>query len=1305
MSCGLMGFLSQTVRSGLRYSRFALSLAAIGLFVMSMLWPVAQPVRAATGINKTLNFQGRLLNAAGAVVADGTYNMEFKIYQGGDGVLGGGDETLKWTEDWVYGSGSPDHRVTVRNGYFSLALGSITAFGTSVDWNQDTLWLSTNVGNTSQVATFAGASGDGEMTPFRRLSSAVYALNAGQLGGLAASDFAQLAVNQTFSGANTFQPAANVTGVTIKQNSQGSPTADIFGVQTQNSTAVIQATGPAVNEAALLLQSVGATRDLTLSSGSGTIMLGSSVTKIQRNAAALSIDLNTAVTSTLTVTNSDVSNVANLSVEGGVTAGTSLTIGQSTTLTGTIVFNNSANINTITLTSAAAGSNQVITLPNATGTVCLTSGNCAGVGGTGDILQGGNSFGAAVTLGTNDNFGLNLEVNNIAVATFSNTGAVNFSNSTNSTQALNIKNSSAGNVFTVDTTNSRVGINLGGANTPTLKSGTAGLELQGALRFSGTGGVIDDFAAATGNVGARINVPFFAYSAFDQAIAIGVSAVSDDRARGISVFDARLVAHQPSIGVHSPDEASMIGFTWNGLNTIATVQTTNNTSSTRGIILQSGNVSSAGSSGDVQVNTGTISGSIGYTTGNIYVVTGSGAGTDSSTGNIIIDPGSKTGAGTAGTVTIGGINASSVSIGRTGAPLTLQGSTVSVGTIGTATGQLYVSGKVPTAAAGSVATGMAPYSVAVEGSYAYAVNNTSNTLQVFNISNPASPVSVGSVVTGSGPRNVAVAGRYAYVVNNTANTLQIFDISNPASPVSVGSVSTGSGPREVAVSGRYAYVVNATANTLQVFDVSNPASPVSVGSLATDITPSGVAIAGRYAYVVHDSGSASLWTIDVSNPASPTMADNLFTVGGLTPYRVTVSGKYAYITSSNGYLYIANISDPANAVYVSLTSLGFVANDIVVAGRYAYVAVDNTLAVVDISNPASPSNIGTVATGAGPRELAVAGRYAYIVNSSANTLQTFDIGGTYTQSLEAGAIKVTSLSADNDISVGGNISSAGGLNIGGASLLNGSLAVNGPATFKNAANSTTAFLVQNASGHEVLGVDTAGSQVLLGKSSNVTGKLLVYNSTNGNTITIQSGTTTASYTLTLPTAAAATGECLKAGTVSGSSVPLTWGSCGGGGGGSTRQIYLVPEYPGAILTADGSNNTGTVTSDFDSVNVHNYYSWVSSQGTLNDYDIVARTAIPSEYVSGFGTFKIWAYGTSNSTANNDILVTIKDASGTACANAVSVLPGTATIWTQQTVALSGCTFAANNLITITIRMASQSNNAVRVGEISYQYTN
>lgn len=67
-------------------------------------------------------------------------------------------------------------------------------------------------------------------------------------------------------------------------------------------------------------------------------------------------------------------------------------------------------------------SNRNIILPNADGTVCLSSGNCSGAGGYGDVLNGGNNFNSTMTLGTNDNFGFNLKTNNVNRITISNTG-------------------------------------------------------------------------------------------------------------------------------------------------------------------------------------------------------------------------------------------------------------------------------------------------------------------------------------------------------------------------------------------------------------------------------------------------------------------------------------------------------------------------------------------------------------------------------------------------------------------------------------------------------------------------------------------------------------------------------------------------------------------------------------------------------------------------------------------------------------------------------------------------------------------
>src|SRR5690348_1348380 len=156
------GVLSGT-RKLFTYVLFLGVLAGCGFFV-------AQPAHAAQGVNGQMNFQGRLLNAQGAVVPDGYYNIQFKIYQDGDGKslndsTGTPAGTLKWTESYLNVN---SQGVEVKNGYMSVQLGSITPFGSSVDWNQDTLWLSMNIAGTDTVcATFATCTPDGEMLPMK----------------------------------------------------------------------------------------------------------------------------------------------------------------------------------------------------------------------------------------------------------------------------------------------------------------------------------------------------------------------------------------------------------------------------------------------------------------------------------------------------------------------------------------------------------------------------------------------------------------------------------------------------------------------------------------------------------------------------------------------------------------------------------------------------------------------------------------------------------------------------------------------------------------------------------------------------------------------------------------------------------------------------------------------------------------------------------------------------------------------------------------------------------------------------------
>src|ERR1035437_3525464 len=125
------------------------------------------PAMAANGINRTINFQGRLVrNDAGNVglnVANNTYSVIFTFYN--NGTVGQG--TALWTETQT---------VTTTDGIFRVALGSVTPIPANFNFNWDGLYLGVKVG------------ADAEMTPRITMAAVPFAFNAQQVAGLTIQD-------------------------------------------------------------------------------------------------------------------------------------------------------------------------------------------------------------------------------------------------------------------------------------------------------------------------------------------------------------------------------------------------------------------------------------------------------------------------------------------------------------------------------------------------------------------------------------------------------------------------------------------------------------------------------------------------------------------------------------------------------------------------------------------------------------------------------------------------------------------------------------------------------------------------------------------------------------------------------------------------------------------------------------------------------------------------------------------------------------------------------------------------------------
>ncbi len=118
--------------------------------------------QAATGINKEINFQGKVVNTDGTNVANANYNFVFSIYS--QQAPGG---SVIWTEN---------KSLTVTDGIFQTNLGDVTSLPASVDFNTDNIYLGINFNS------------NGEMVPRVKFTAAPYAMNAAKVGGLTVTD-------------------------------------------------------------------------------------------------------------------------------------------------------------------------------------------------------------------------------------------------------------------------------------------------------------------------------------------------------------------------------------------------------------------------------------------------------------------------------------------------------------------------------------------------------------------------------------------------------------------------------------------------------------------------------------------------------------------------------------------------------------------------------------------------------------------------------------------------------------------------------------------------------------------------------------------------------------------------------------------------------------------------------------------------------------------------------------------------------------------------------------------------------------
>lgn len=606
---------------------------------------------------------------------------------------------------------------------------------------------------------------------------------------------------------------------------------------------------------------------------------------------------------TNSATDFQVQNASNQQVFAVDTSNGAAILGQSSALNGSLVFNSAATTNTTTIAAATPTAARTITLPDATGTVCLQNSASCGfalTSGSGSYIQNQNSTDQTADLRISGTARANTAVQSPSLDTASaaalTIGGVNASslgighsgisttitgNLIQNTGTFSLTGSSTSSISTASGTltlqsvdaNNNIVIN-GGSNSMTLNTGTSGTITVGSSNTT------------TVNLGAQTNNT--------RTVNVGYSSATN--------------AQTVNIGAPASTGQTSVYAGSNGIllsSTGSTIVKQSGTATAAAFQVQ--NVAGTSTYFDVDALNGRVGIGTNAPSAQLDVI---GQLPTSSVGSAFVS------SSPAYEVETQGKYAYTADYGKLETwDITRPSNPVSLGTVSFTGGISHLK---------------------VSGNYVFAWNTTWSELYIIDVSNPKAPSKLKTITSITNLSDVAVQGRYMYVATTDSNgDILVYDIINPANPVLKSTLSQS--PRSsdyLTAQGNYLYVTenNGLTNYLQVIDISNPVSPVTKGIVTVTANGQPRAV-GRYVYI---AGGTTLQAVNVADPTTPA------SVGTITTHSsgagLDVQGRYAYVAiDATHELQVFNVSNPASMSLVGTVSLGTETRHVAVQGRYAYL--------------------------------------------------------------------------------------------------------------------------------------------------------------------------------------------------------------------------------------------------------------------------------------------------------------------------------------------------------------------------------
>jgi len=306
--------------------------------------------------------------------------------------------------------------------------------------------------------------------------------------------------------------------------------------------------------------------------------------------------------------------------------------------------------------------------------------------------------------------------------------------------------------------------------------------------------------------------------------------------------------------------------------------------------------------------------------------------------------------------------------------------------------------------------------IAVKDSFVY-VACEDDTLRIYNVANPRSPVLVGSC-RDSCDLFMTQAGNYCYLVH--VSGVNIVDVSNPANPHRAGHIGGGE-PLAVYVRDTLCYVT-VYQYGLRVWNISDIGAPQQVGTLpgpdALDIgmaatcdtvvytpvfdvisvaQPSnpkllghvdiqeqleyGIGIVPALNYGLAAAYATGMVAVDIRSPAAPTLDTTTFSAGSVVD--IDIAGNRAYLASDRTGMAILDVSDPARPTQLGrlpLPRTNYLCYSVVADDSFAFLHWYQVpqFRSVDVSDPTRPTLAGGADVHGPPRDMVLRDSFVYV---------------------------------------------------------------------------------------------------------------------------------------------------------------------------------------------------------------------------------------------------------------------------------------------------------------------------------------